>query len=307
MNQDHASAPPQTAETMLNIQATPARPTAYDKAIAFKICDRFGTGESLEAILAEPGMPDEHTFCRWLDEDSEVARQFRVKEQVREILADQKMAMEAKEREKRSEIKYRARRWMEMYPLIGPRPVLSTESEQAYTDLLTAFSELLQPQDIMAQILVKQAVDATWEEARYIREKTQLPEREYREYLEAQAQRKKILPERTAGGGSGNGAGPASWGVQETEVNSAKSATALDHARGLERGFRYYQALEKQQMQAAKRRTLALRELEHWNKGLGRRARELSDRFIWAETICPTQPPAQAAPALAPGSQSLRA
>ena len=62
MNQDHASAPPQTAETMLNIQATPARPTAYDKAIAFKICDRFGNGESLEAIFAEPGMPDEHTF-----------------------------------------------------------------------------------------------------------------------------------------------------------------------------------------------------------------------------------------------------
>jgi hypothetical protein len=140
-----------------------------------------------------------------------------------------------------------------------------------------------------------------------IREKTQLPEREYREYLEAQAQRKKILPERTAGGGSGNGAGPAPRGVQETEVISAESATALDHARGLERGFRYYQALEKQQMQAAKRRTLALRELERWNKGLGRRARELSDRFIWAETICPTQPPAQAAPALARVLQSLRA
>ena len=155
MNQDHASAPPQTAETMLNVQATPARPTAYDKAIAFKICDRFGNGESLEAIFAEPGMPDEHTFSRWLDEDSEVARQFHIKEQVLEILAEQKMAMEAKEREKRSEVKYRARRWTEMYPLIGLRPVLSTESEQAYTDLLTAFSELLQPQDFMAQILVK--------------------------------------------------------------------------------------------------------------------------------------------------------
>jgi len=108
------------------------------------------------------------------------------------------------------------------------------------------------------------------------------------------------LPERAAGGGSGNGAGPAAGTVQETEVISAKPATALDHARGLEKGFRYYQALEKQQMQAAKRRTLALRELECWNKGLGRRARELSNRFIWAETICPTQPPAQGAPALAP-------
>jgi hypothetical protein len=77
---------------------------------------------------------------------------------------------------------------------------------------------------------------------------------------------------------------------QETKIISAKPATALGHARGLEKGFRYYQALEKQQMQAAKRRTVALRELERWNKGLGRRAREPSDRFIWAETICPTWP-----------------
>lgn len=173
-----------------------------------------------------------------------MGRQFRVKEELREILAEQKMAMEVKEKEKRSEAKYRARRWTEMYPLIGPRPVLSTESEQAYADLLTAFSEVLQPQDIIAQIFMKQAVDATWEEARYIREKTQLPEPEYREYLEAQAQRDKILAERTGGAGPGNGAGPAPWSVQETEVISAKPATALDHARGLEKGFRYYQALE---------------------------------------------------------------
>jgi len=61
MNQDHASAP-QAAETMLNTQATPARPIAYDQAIAFNVCDWFGNGESLEAILAGQGMPDEDAF-----------------------------------------------------------------------------------------------------------------------------------------------------------------------------------------------------------------------------------------------------
>jgi hypothetical protein len=30
--------------------------------LAFKICDRFGNGESLEAILAQPSMPEEETF-----------------------------------------------------------------------------------------------------------------------------------------------------------------------------------------------------------------------------------------------------
>jgi hypothetical protein len=47
MNQDHASAP-QAAKTMLNMQATLARPIAYDKAIAFNIRDRFGNGQALK-------------------------------------------------------------------------------------------------------------------------------------------------------------------------------------------------------------------------------------------------------------------
>jgi hypothetical protein len=55
MNQDHASAP-QAAKTMLDMQATPARPIAYDKAIAFNICDRFGNGQGLEAIMLAPAV-----------------------------------------------------------------------------------------------------------------------------------------------------------------------------------------------------------------------------------------------------------
>jgi len=175
--------------------------------------------------------------------------------------------------------------------LIGPPPVLSTESQQDYDDLLTACTELLQPQDIMAQIFVKQVVDATWEEARCTREKMQLLEPEYQDYSEVQPERTNILAERTAGSGSGNSAGPAPSSVQEPGVISAKPASALDHAR-VEKLFRY-QSLDRQQMQAARRRALALRELERWNKGLARRARELSHHFIWAADICPPQPSAK--------------
>ena len=248
---------------------------------AFKICDRYGNGESLEAILAQPGMPDEETFFHWLDRHPEAERQFRVKHKLRETLDEQRKAFELKEKEDRSQAKYRARAWQETYSLIGAPPVLSTESEQAYADLLTVFTERLQPQDIIAQLLVKQAVDATWEEIRFAREKTQLPERAYQEELKGQAQ-------------------------AETECMLAKPATALDHSRGLEKKFPYYQAIERQQMQAAKRRAHALRELERWNKGLGRKARELSDRVIWAETICPAKRPAQVAVPLAPTGEETR-
>ena len=254
---------------------------AYDKALAFKICDRYGNGESLEAILAQPGMPDEETFFHWLDRHPEAERQFRVKHKLRETLDEQRKAFELKEKEDRSQAKYRARIWPDTYSLIGAPPVLSTESEQAYADLLTVFTERLQPQDIIAQLLVKQAVDATWEEIRFVREKTQLPERAYQEELKGQAQ-------------------------AETECMLAKPATALDHSRGLEKKFPYYQAIERQQMQAAKRRAHALRELERWNKGLGRKARELSDRVIWAETICPGKRPAQVAAPLAPTGEETR-
>jgi len=85
----------------------------------------------------------------------------------------------------------------------------------------------------------------------------------------------------------------------------AKPATALDHSRSLERKFRHYQALERQQMQAARRRAHALRQLERWNKGLGRKARELSDRFIWAEMLCRARGGAQSAPPLAPLGEEI--
>ena len=299
MKQNDSPSAQQAGKTMLNADRKLARPTAYDKAIAFSIADRIGEGESLEAILEEPGMPDQDTFFGWLQENPEASHRLRVKQQVRELLAEQE--------KKKRQAKYRPRRWTELYPLIGPPPVLSTENAQSYADLLTAFTEMLQPEDIMAQILVKEAVDATWEEGRYTREKTQLPERTYREYLEAQSQ--KIVAQRTGRADSQDARAPASGEplgdpVAEPDAMLAKAATPLDHARGLEMRFPYYQSLGRQQLQAAKRRATALRELERWNEGLGREARQLSDRFVWAETMAPACPSPQAGPPLVPSDAS---
>jgi hypothetical protein len=250
---------------------------AYDKALAFEICDRYGNGEMLGEILAQPGMPEAATFFRWVDEHPELDQQFHATGELRKMLAEQNYALGLMEKEKRSQAKYRARAWEEMYSLIGEPPVLSTENEDAHAQLLTVFTERLQPQDIIAQLLVKQAVDATWEEKRFAREKAQLPERAYHEELETRAQTQAHAQE------------PG----KETDCMVTKSATALDHSRGLENKFPYYQALDRVQMQAARRRAHALRELERWNKGLGREARELSDRSVWGEAICPAKPPAQ--------------
>src|SRR5438445_13404849 len=75
--------------------------------------------------------------------------------------------------------------------LCGPPPVLSTESLEAYNQILAEFSKCIRAQDFVEQILAKDAADGTFEAARYQRHKTLLIERRFRDYLAVQAQRKK--------------------------------------------------------------------------------------------------------------------
>jgi hypothetical protein len=69
------------------------------------------------------------------------------------------------------------------------------------------------------------------------------------------------------------------------ETTAAKSATALDHSRGLEAGFKYYQALDVTQSRAIKRRDNALRQIARWRDGLGAKARRLSDKFLAEQAL----------------------
>jgi hypothetical protein len=180
-----------------------------------------------------------------------------------------------------------------LVPLIGPPPLLSTENAQAYADLLAAFAEMLQPEDIMEQIQVKEAVDATWEKARFIREKTGLPERKHQLLVRNQAQHQ---------------AGKA-------EASAAKPATALDHSRALQAAFKYYQGLDVGQTRASKRLDNALRQIERWRDGLGGKARALSTQFVdqqFVQYVADTETgaiageAAEAAPALAPPGEESK-
>ena len=68
--------------------------------------------------------------------------------------------------------------------------------------------------------------------------------------------------------------------TRAAETSVAKLATALNHSRGLEAGFKYYQALDIAQSRAIKRRDNALRQIERWRKGLGASARRLPDHLL---------------------------
>jgi len=124
--------------------------------------------------------------------------------------------------------------WSKVYPLVGGPPVWSTENMEAYIELLNEFTQLLEPRDVMELIWTKEAADASWEAARKAREKNGLPERKYQQRLQVAAEVRRL-----------NGA---------AETAAAKPASALDHSRGLEAGFKHYQGLDIAQSRAMKRR-----------------------------------------------------
>jgi hypothetical protein len=56
--------------------------------------------------------------------------------------------------------------------LFGPPPVLSTESEKEYDEILAAFVDDYRPQDMLELSLIRHLTNFTWEAMRYTRYKT---------------------------------------------------------------------------------------------------------------------------------------
>ena|ERR1700730_4300176 len=147
---------------------------------------------------------------------------------------------------------------------------------------------------MMELIWVKEAADATWEEARFMREKIGLPDRKHQFLVENEANYQRS--------------------VHKIEVPSTRPATALDHSRALQAAFKYYQGLDVALMRAIKRRDNALRQIERWRDGLGVRARALSEQFVAeqfvaeqlvapAETAATAGEAVETAPPLAPSGE----
>jgi hypothetical protein len=251
------------------------RPIFYDREIFIRICSRLVDREDLRAICAEPGMPIGPVFLGWIQDHKEAREIYQSSQNVAvdRFLSEQlgiattptdgsEWAQQVRAKIERgwpadsTARKYIPPDWSKVYPLLGDPPVWSTENMQAYDDLINSFTQMLQPHDLMELIWVKEAGDATWEAGRNAREKNALPERKFQQQLIEVDQ---------------NGA---------AEATAAKAATALDHSRGLEAGFRYYQGLDIALTRAIKRRDHALRQIERWRDGLGGKARALADRFI---------------------------
>src|ERR1700737_4853364 len=156
------------------------RPILYDREILIEICARLLQGEDLQATCAKPPMPRDVVFLGWIQDHQEAraiyrsSQNFQSDRLLAKVLGTVLVVSTGEWLEQvRSNIErgwpadyidrgYIPPDWSKVYPVIGGPPVDSADNMQAYNDLLNAFTQMLQPRDLMELIWTKQATDATW-------------------------------------------------------------------------------------------------------------------------------------------------
>ena len=156
------------------------RPIVYDREILIEICTRLLQGEDLRATCAKPPMPRDVVFLGWIQDHQEARAIYR---SLQNFQSDRLLAkvlgtvLVVSTGEWLEQVRTNIERgwpadyidrgyippdWSKVYPVIGGPPVEGADNMQAYNDLLNAFTQMLQPRDLMELIWTKQATDATW-------------------------------------------------------------------------------------------------------------------------------------------------
>ena len=156
------------------------RPIVYDREIFIEICTRLLQGEDLRATCAKPPMPRDVVFLGWIQDHQEARaihrslQNFQSDRLLAKVLGTVLVVSTGEWLEQvRTNIErgwpadyidrgYIPPDWSKVYPVIGGPPVEGADNMQAYNDLLNAFTQMLQPRDLMELIWTKQATDATW-------------------------------------------------------------------------------------------------------------------------------------------------
>lgn len=192
-------------------------------------------------------------------------------------------------------------------------PVLTTEEQIAYDQIMAGFVQCFKPRDFFEQCLLQEATNATWEYRRYVRHQTLLIERRFSQTAEYQEKRQRLVAEKRqslkraqAEHAEQQKNGELTpdfrkfdleWKLQEgieeiLELLDA-DATERDHARALEAGIAYYTSLADLKETALDCRNQCFEQLDLYREGVGSQLRNVSDQIIEAEfsTIQNTKAP----------------
>ncbi len=209
----------------------------------------------------------------------------------------------------------------EFSALLGSAPVLTTESENNYTEIWQKLVESIAPADFMELLLVRQVQNETWKIMRYSRHQTIAIERRFRQSEEFQTRRRnEQLVKRNAlaeqfAEKTGRPASEFSQLLRLENVVSSvleevddileRTPSEFDHNHALEQGIVFEEQLDRLINSALRRRNDALEQLEIYRHGLGKRWRDISDGIIDAEMTEISEPAKQiVAPGLAPVDQA---
>jgi hypothetical protein len=206
----------------------------------------------------------------------------------------------------------------EFSALLGSAPVLTTESENNYTEIWQKLVESFAPADFMELLLIRQVQNETWKIMRYSRHQTAAIERRFRQSEEFQTRRRnEQLVKRNAlaeqfAEKTGRPASEFSQLLRLENVVSSvleevddileRAPSEFDHNHALEQGIVFEEQLDRLINSALRRRNDALEQLEIYRHGLGKRWRDISDGIIEMTEI--SEPAKQiVAPGLAPVDQ----
>ena len=171
--------------------------------------------------------------------------------------------------------------------LLGPPPVLSTESVQAYYAMQFHYMEALTPRDFFQQMLVKDLVDADWESLRFKRHKALAIERRDRKWRELQASHKDTSERKKVTKDNAEKPETDSERLQDLDLqteelglNCIKLAEGLmtpsmdmDLSRAMEEAISLYERLDKLEKDSLAKRVIIFEQIRLYEQDLYLKAR----------------------------------
>lgn len=203
--------------------------------------------------------------------------------------------------------------------LLGPAPILSTESVERFDQIFDQLIAALEPQDMVEGILIRDFAVPSWEINRNVRYRTLSLERSFKQSLDFQVQRiksqnakKQDLREKLAQTLAKTPADIAHLTQLESKVFSSdkdvdeilkRTPSELDHCHALEKTIDFHKDVEFLITSLTKRRNEALQMLELYRAGLGKRVDETMNKILDAEyQVVNDQPQRIESPSLVPST-----
>lgn len=174
--------------------------------------------------------------------------------------------------------------------ILGPPPLLSTESAESYDAMLFHYMDALKPRDFLLQMLVKDLVDADWESSRFRRHKSWAVERRDLKWRELQDRHLETTKKKVTS--KENSEVPQTeserlWELElETEQLGANCIKLVDGlrkpnkdvelSRAMEEAINYYERLDRLEKDCLAKRVIILEQFRLYDEALYLRAARYS-------------------------------